>query len=183
MKNRKRYAAVAVLLGMLVVMFSFGTTYAVLIASDKATNEFTIGETIIEIKEDFTPPPKLEPGTEFVKKPWVVNTGNLPGYVRMRADFSDSRARDFCEDLEISADWYYNTIDGYYYYKNLLEPGKSTSALFEKVEVKTESAGQPLTDADMVEFDILIYAECVQHIDHSGDHAANEYLTAWQNQW
>lgn len=162
----------------LVLGMSFGVTYAYLIAKDKAVNQFTIGENIIEIFENYEPPEKLEPGVEFQKEPYVKNTGNLPCFVRMRADFSNSKAEEFCESLNIDTEnWEYNSNDGYYYYKNLLNPNDVTEPLFTKVKIKST-----INDSDIVDFDILIYAESCQHNDHDGECSLDEYKTVWDKE-
>lgn len=151
---------------------SFGITYAYLISDDTEINAFTAGETVIEVEEDYTPPEKLEPGTAINKKPWVENTGNLPCFVRMRADFSDSRAEAFCESLDINTGyWEYNSSDGYYYYKKLLMPGEKTEYLFTQIVIKKDSDLQ-----DMIDFDVLVYAEARQQ----GEYSADDYMKAWQ---
>lgn len=166
---------------LLIVSASFGATYAFLIANDSVSNEFTIGENKIDVEEDYDPPEKLLPGTVITKKPSVKNTGNLSCFVRMRADFSDSRAREICEELDIDTEnWEYDTSDGYYYYKKLLDPGQSTEYLFTKIVIRTEKDGSELTAADMIDFDVLVFAESCQHEDHDGECADNEYKTIWQ---
>lgn len=161
---------------------SFGITYAYLIANDSAVNEFTIGDNTVKVVEDkYDPPEKLKPGISFTKNPHVKNMSNLPCFVRMRADFSDSAAKDFCEDLNIDrTNWEYDENDGYYYYKKLLQPGEITTELFTEVVVKTyKEDGTPYTDSDMIDFDILVYAESCQHNDHNGSCADDEYKTIW----
>lgn len=183
MRNKKNTVIVllAALLCVIVLASSFGSTFAYLTDQETKNNTLTVGETKTEIVEEFTPPKKLEPGVSFTKKPSVNNTGNLPCYVRMRADFSDSQMEDLCEELDINTtDWEYDAADGYYYYKLLLEPGKMTSPLFTTVTVRTVDAnGEKLTDAQMKDFDILIYAESTQHVDHAGNHPTDEYKTIW----
>ena len=160
---------------------AFGCTYAYLTATDAAANKFTVGETVIEIKEEFTPPDILEPGISFTKKPWVVNTGNLPCYIRMRADFSNNKAEEFCNPLNISPDWERNTSDGYYYYKKIIQPGEKTTPLFSTVSIRQKkNDGSAYTNTDMADFEILIYAEATQHESHSGACPTNEYLTVWK---
>ena len=151
-------------------------TYAYLIAQDEAENYFIVGENTIEVSEEFDPPEKLEPGVEFAKKPVIENTGNLPCFIRARADFSDSAAKVFCEDLNIDTEnWEYDSSDGYYYYKSAVKPGGKTTALFTTVKVKEDA-----TQDAMIDFDILVYAESVQHDSHGGDCPAGEYKTAWE---
>lgn len=167
---------------LILVSASFGLTYAYLIANDSVANEFTIGENKIDVEEEYDPPEKLEPGKVIIKKPSAKNTGNLSCFVRMRAEFSDSAAKELCEELDIdTVNWEYDSSDGYYYYKKLLNPGESTTNLFTKVVIKTEKAdGTNLTDADMLDFDILVFAESCQHEDHDGECADNEYKIIWK---
>lgn len=179
---------------LLVLGISFGGTYAYLISSDTVKNEFVVGENSIEVVEEYDPPEKLEPGTSFTKIPYIENTGNLSCFVRVRIDFSDSRAEEFCELLEMDTEnWDYDAADGYYYYKKLLEPKKDTAdstdtgyvttPLFKKVFIKTEKAdGTSYAMADMIDFDILIYAESCQHNDHDGACADKEYKTVWERE-
>lgn len=162
----------------LVLGMSFGVTYAYLIAKDKAVNQFAMGENTIEIFEDYEPPEKIAPNVQFKKSPYVKNTGNLPCFVRMRADFSNNKAEKFCEPLNIdTVNWEYNSSDGYYYYKKLLNPDSSTSPLFTRVKIKSDS-----NENDMVDFDILIYAESCQHSDHNGNCSNDEYKTVWNKE-
>lgn len=161
------------IVSFLILACSFGTTYAYLHVKQQAVNKFTVGENVIELHEDYKPPEKLEPGIDFKKEPYVENTGNVPCFVRMRADFSDSKAEKFCEALNIDTNWKKNT-DGYYYYKHLLEPNMRTESLFTTVKIKDTSS-----ISDMIDFDILIYAESCQHTDHDGECNDNEYITVW----
>lgn len=171
---KKRIAIVACCIALLISL-SFGATYAYLITRDEAVNIFTVGETVIEIEEEFDPPPELKPGVEFTKKPHVKNTGNLPCFVRMRADFSISDAEDFCEPLIINNKWVYNATDGYYYYKDLVQPGESTTDLFTKVKIRDD-----VLQTELKEFDLLIYAEAKQHSDHDNNCPNDEFQTVWQ---
>lgn len=179
----KRKLIATALACVLVCASCFGITYAYLIAKDNAANTFTVGETEIEVSEEYTPPEKLTPGISFTKKPRITNTGNLPCYVRMRADFSSSIAKEFCEPLDIDTEnWEYNSEDGYYYYKYLLNPGEETFPLFTTVTIKTfkdDEKTELYTEADMTDFDILIYGEAAQHKNHEGACEANEYQTVW----
>ncbi len=153
---------------------SFGITYSYLISEDTELNAFTVGETVIEVQEDYEPPPELKPGITIKKKPKVKNTGNLPCFVRMRADFSDSKAEEFCQPLNINTDWEYKD-DGYYYYKHLLEPDAETSFLFEEIVIKSTAEG--VSENDMIDFDVLVYAEARQQSKPEDD-----YITVWSKE-
>ncbi len=175
-KTLKYLCTAAVCIGLL--GGSFGVTYSYLTEKRSAKNSFTVGETVItvveEIGKDYIPPKKLEPGIAFKKAPYIRNDGNLPCYVRMSADFSDNKAKAFCKPLEIGDKWELQS-DGFYYYTELLQPGENTTPLFEKVEIKEET-----DENDLIDFDIYVYGEAVQHTDHESDHPADEYLTVWE---
>lgn len=173
----KKRIFLIVLACFLVMTASFGVTYAYLVSADDTVNEFTVGENIIEVTEDkYTPPDELKPGITFDKNPCVKNTGNLPCYVRMRADFSDSTAKDFCELIGLDeTNWEYDVNDGYYYYNKLLDPNDSTTELFTQVHIKeTKEDGTDYTAEDMIDFDILIYAESCR------DDGSGNYKTVWR---
>lgn len=155
---------------------SFGITYSYLISEDAQQNTFTVGETAVEVHEEYEPPAELKPGISIKKKPKVENTGNLPCFVRMRADFSDSKAKKLCEPLVIGADWQYNDEDGYYYYTKPLMPGTETSCLFEKIVIKAEAEG--VSQSDMMDFDVLIYAEARQQ----GKYSDSDYMKVWSKE-
>lgn len=159
----KKFMKTIVPVACLIAAFaSFGVTYAYLVANDSKVNEFNVGENNIELKEEFTAPEVLEPGIEFDKNPYVRNTGDLPCIVRMRVDFSDSEAEKFCELIGINyGGWSGPYKDGYYYYTKILKPGEETPKLFEKVKIKDkyEENGDTITINDMIDFDIMIYAE------------------------
>lgn len=167
---------------LIALIASFGTTQAYLISKHEAVNDFTAGENIIEVHENYDPPKELEPGIPFKKEPYVENTGNLPCFVRMRVDFSDSEAEEFCELVDINEkDWEKNQEDGYYYYNKLLNPEEITESLFKTVKIKDKKENEDsYTLDDMIDFDILIYAESCQHIDHEGNCSSDEYRTVWK---
>lgn len=185
---RKKKIFLIIIASFAILVCSFGATYAYLHVKERTVNEFTVGENIIELHEDYEPPEKLEPGISFTKKPYVENTGNVPCFVRMRADFSNSKAEEFCE-LNINDEyWEKNTTDGYYYYKYLLEPNTNketeskseTKPLFTTVKIKqVKDDGSDYTVNDMVDFDILIYAESCHCKEHGGNCSDNEYKTVW----
>lgn len=179
MNKRKKYGFL-ILSCVLVAVLSFGISYAFLIDKAYRSNSFTVGETVIEVTEEFSPPDELIPGDAFVKKPWITNTGNLPAFIRAQIAFSNLSAQDFCElDLN-TADWN-DGGDGYYYYKSLLQPGEKTKPLFTTVTIKeNKQDGSSYEKADMISFELNVYAEAVGHNSHFGTACtADEYQTAW----
>lgn len=161
MKKKKNLLIIMTLCGF-VFLCSLGITYSILtVKSDKIVNTFIVGENVIEISETFEPPVVLIPGVSFRKEPIIQNTGNISCYVRARADFSDSKAEEFCEKLDIGNKWI-DGKDGYYYYTELLEVGKKTDPLFTTVTIKTKKAtGDDYQKDELIDFDILVYAESV----------------------
>ena len=130
---------------------------AYLSASDLMENNVTIGGVNVSIEEDFDPPGKLEPGTEFKKEVAVRNEGPSDAYVRIKAVFTDSRMGDNCTVDWNTTDFVYNADDGYYYYKEPLEVHSATPLLFSTVKVS-----ESMDPSKIREFDILVYAEAYQ---------------------
>ena len=177
---KKKEIIILIVACLAVLFMSFGVTYAFLTAKDEKINSLVVGENKIQVVENTAgtigSPDELTPGMVITKEPHIVNTGNLPCFVRARIDFSDNKAENFCEELKIDEKWEYNSSDGYYYYKDVLQPNSSTNNLFDTVTIKTKKAdGTEYTQADLAEFEILVYAESV----HQGEKTADEYLTAW----
>lgn len=131
-------------------------TFAYLTDSELAENKVSFTENEIHIEEEFIQPEEVTPGTAITKKPRIVNDSKIPVYVRMAVYFSDSAAEAFCEPFVIDGGWELHT-DGYYYYKGELGSGQKTSALFEQVTIKADTAAE-----NLIPFDILVYAESVQ---------------------
>ncbi|MEG0664548.1 MAG: TasA family protein [Clostridia bacterium] len=178
----KKQKLLIILSCVVILALSFGISYAFLIDKSYKTNSFTVGETVVEVKEEFIQPNELTPGLSFTKKPWVENTGNLPCFVRVIVAFSNNKAEEFCELNYNTGDWEKNA-DGYYYYNKILEPGKQTSPLFTTVTIKNEViAGTPLLKTDMIDFEINIYAQSVHHVSHVGQpHLDDEFIQAFKN--
>lgn len=172
-----------------------GTTWAYFTYSRMADNTFHVGNNSIEIVEEYEPPRKLETGENvFLKRVQVKNTGSVPCFVRVFADFSDYAIR---EHAEISSDgtiyhiaeayaehlpygWVFigedeSLLGGFYYYTKPLEPGTTTVSLFEKIKCSFDSADQ------IRPFDILIAAESVQIRDRFGVEFTGE--TAFRQAW
>lgn len=183
MKKRKIILAAASCLA--IISASFGITYAYLISDKTVVNEFTVGENTIEIEEKFDPPPEIKFNEPFTKEVRIKNTGNIECYVRARVEFSDSFAEEYSElDYRTKPDdpWIYNAIDGYYYYKELLPPYQKlsdketagiTDCLFSQVTIKNKAGGETITEDNLVNFDIMVYAESCEK------GSAEDYKEAW----
>lgn len=128
---------------------------AYLVSSDKVVNSMTVGNSSLEIKEDFDGPAPVEPGAVITKKVSIKNTGLTPAGVRVMTVFSDSRAQKYAKILYNTAMWKQEN-DGYWYYKKQLQPGEVTEDLFENVTISADAPAEGLGD-----FEIIVYSECV----------------------
>lgn len=165
---------------------SVSASYALFSSWKTAENNLSVGSNEIEIEEDFVPPSKLEPDTTFRKTVRVKNTGSVPCYVRVFADFSDSEIRDiamFSSDgtnflpvpdyqANLPAGWVYDESTCYYYYTEPVQPGESTQALFHSVNVKFPN------EQSVREFRIIVTADSVQAAGSDGV-GIDDYAAAW----
>ncbi len=140
-----------------ITMTTFLTIAAYLTDNDFANNSFQNAIEKVEIVEEFDPPKKLVPGISFTKKPSVKNTGTIPCYVRVFAEVDDSRIESSLNIDFNSADWTEKQVDGYYYYKKVLNPNETTTPLFTRVKVSDDVDEKELTD-----FNIIVFTDTVQ---------------------
>lgn len=145
---------------------------AYLIDADSVINSLTIGQNTIEIVEVFDPP-EVEPGVTFTKDVKVKNTGPTECYVRIKALLSNSHMEQYCEIDWNVTDWIYNAVDGYYYYPAALLSGAETPSLMTTVKIKDDAP-----EAELVDFNIIVYAESVE--SHQGE-GFSTYTEAWAN--
>ena len=184
LKNKRLYIVVALLL----CAASVSASFAIFSSWKTAENNLYVGHNEIEIEEDFAPPPELGQDTTFRKTVKVRNTGNVPCYVRVFADFSDSEVRDvaqFSADGETfmsvgdyqaairERDWVYDPDTSYYYYTVPVQPGDATPVLFHSVQVKFPN------EQSVREFRIIVSAESIQTADADGVEI-DDYAEAWK---
>lgn len=179
-----------------VALVGIGGTWAYFTHMQSLRNVFSVGTNTITITEEFEPPKEMETGENvFKKKVQVENTGTVPCFVRVFVDFSDSSVTDMSQ---ISPDgsayypaaeytehlpdgWVYiseeenGSLGGYYYYTEMIDPGKKTIPLFEKVKTHFD------TEEQIVDYDIIVYSESVQVLDMEGSDfsGSNAYKDAW----
>lgn len=192
MKSKK-----PMLIGCLcLLLLGVGTTAAYLTYWQSRNNQITVGTSTIEIEENYKPPQKLQTGTTiFQKRVQVKNTGNVPCFVRMYADFSDSSikklaslspdgteyvpASDYVSHLPAGWEYIDETEDpllgGYFYWTDVIAPNKKTDPLFEKVKLVFENQDQ------IRDFDLIVYGECVQTLDKNGTEFSGP--DAWKQAW
>lgn len=156
MKKKK----IRIVTAALFLFLSASGVYAYFSDTDSKQNTLSIGANTTEITEEFDPPEEITPGTVFVKKPSVKNTGSVPCYIRVLCEFSDSVYEDmFLLDFNTD-DWTDKQDDGYFYYKRILSPGSTTEPLFTAVKYEGVSVLE-------TEFEIIIREESVQSENYS----------------
>lgn len=160
MSKAKKNILFAALAALALAVCLVGVTGAHFIAQSSRINTLTVGEVTFAPKEDVqNPDVPVQPGNSFTKRPYVVNTGNLPLRLRARVIFSDSAAQDACILNYNTANWQYNEEEDFWYYANVLQPGEDChdDALFDTVTY-SESA-----DASTLEsYTLSVYFEAVQ---------------------
>ena len=168
-------AAAAVLMGA-------GGTGAYLTSFDTAANPVSVGQNTTEIEEEF-PDPTPVPVEENPEYPKEVRVSNQAAdknefqsdcYVRMAVGFSHSDIGDavVLKDLD-TENWVYGE-DGFYYFRNLLKPGETTTPLFTGFMI--DSAGVDRDYLELIpEFEIQIYEESVQA------EGFTDYAEAWDS--
>ena len=191
----KRKIFLAVVSCLVVFTISVGATYAWLTNATPAEQApiLILGENDILLVEDFEPPAVMTPNSTFVKRPWAVNQGNLPTFVRARVEFSNLEGYNISELRTDGAagthnDWVFNPASGYFYYNRVLHPGQSSAPIFTHVHIlQNRPGGAALQLVDMVDFDIIVYIESRNHLDNPacqvGFAATNPPCTCPGNMW
>lgn len=178
---------------VMVAIFS-AQTYAYFWDSTTTTNQIKSGYLDVEFFEVqdgeqetiHTTPVRFLPGTTVNKTVKIVNSGDLPVYVRIKIEKTvtnnENELPDGWEELisckfhlddESTPDvkeklWTYR--DGYYYYYSKVDPQAITTSLFDEVYFST-AIGNELANTTL-EFKVICQA--VQANGNSGDP-----LTAW----
>lgn len=126
--------------------------------SNVLTNTFLVGTVESDIKED---KPEVN-GSIISKKPRVVNTGSTNALVRVRVIVSPenlwSPSSDSNIKINIGENWRYNELDGYYYYRGVLEVKKEIP-VFTEVSGVTNDDGEWILSVD--DFEISVYQETI----------------------
>jgi len=147
----------------LIATAAIGGTFAYFTDTDKATNEFTVGNVDIELTEPNWAEEEKEdvyPGERLAKDPTVENIGKNPCFVRVHVTNLDQFVEAYGEDAMINlrtdyvdgklGDNWVKHSDGYYYYtKPLVVKGtennewngglaSKTDALFDQIVIPAE---------------------------------------------
>lgn len=168
----KKKTILSFLICCTLIVGSFSATYAYLKWNQQQTDTITIGGVQIALSQNFEKPKVITPGMTINDSPSIENTGNLPCFVRARVAFSNSIAQNECNTLSIGTNWEYDSNSNFYFYKEVLLPGKSTTPLFDNICVKTTAIPD-----DLQNLDVNVYSEAAQQ----GNLSNNEYKLAFTN--
>lgn len=160
MRRHRRCFLLIVFFGCCVTSLFLGRTgvvHAYYKDEQMQINETRIGTVEAKLQEDFETPEEIIPGIKIKKRIWVENTGSAPCYVRVRVTFSDSRMEKLCNVDWNQNDWIQNGEEPYFYYRNILYPGKTTTDLMQSVTVLEDASSEMLEP-----FQILVYTEACQ---------------------
>ena len=189
------------MIGLLIAVPFIGSTQAYLTDNEKQTNELGFINVTAEIDESFDPSTisrtdnHSDPGQEddvvqttisYNKVVNVKNTGSAPCFVRVYLDFSDSAVRSYskfneADNADQGGTWLYTDYweykDGYYYYKEKLEVGKTTTQpLLSSVITEFPSGTDPY------DYEIIVYSEAVQVVANDGTvYGDSDYIKAFND--
>ncbi len=168
MKNKKVILATAGVLicGVIAVVSAVsGTATAFLSDNSQINNQFIVGYNTTTVEEDFPTPTPVPSGGNVAKTVRVRNQGDVPCYIRVALSYSEDLVTLNGLDTD---NWVYGE-DGYYYYKNVVDVGDSTTDLFTSVTINGEAEASELV--------VNVYEESVQTVD--GSNPYTDYEEAW----
>lgn len=171
MNAKKKIVSVA-LAASLAATAIVGGTLAYFTDTDKAINNFSVGNVDIVVEEPHWNPDNavnMYPGQVVEKDPVVTNEGNNPAFVRVKVEYD----RDVVTLFSRSAEWKYNEADGYYYYATPVAAGETTTPVFEKFILNNTVENDP----SHAEQYITVSAEAVQSQGSNADTV--EEIAAW----
>ena len=172
-KNKKKYSLLWICVIALVVLdISVASVSAYFSDREEKSNRITVGDSNIDIIEEFDPPEEIEPGSHFTKKVCMKNLGKSDCFIRCRLELSSEEILPYLE-FDIDKENWSKEADGYYYYQEAIEVGKQTTNLMEEVQIK-ENAPSEVTEKG---FSILVYAESYQQ----GKFEKSQWKEAWEH--
>jgi|GEM_PF-1212358 len=169
----RKNTILCLLAAALLVFSSAGTTLAAQKVIDNSEHVVNTAGVKARIVEEYEQNSVVYPGNTVDKVVNVQNTGSSDAVVRVRVEkaWGEIRAEDgkLIADDAYSTDniiieynteyWYYDGLDGYFYYKGVLKPGETTLApLFKQFSIDKDTG----SEYSGLEADIFIKMECVQ---------------------
>ena len=113
-KIYKKYSLLWISVIALVVLdISVASVSAYFSDREEKRNRITVGDSNIEIVEEFDPPEKIEPGSHFIKKVCMKNLGKSDCFIRCRLELSSEEILPYLEFDIDKAKWSLEE-DGYF---------------------------------------------------------------------
>ena len=158
-KNRRKFYLFIAVSCLLLLLGGSYLVYAAMTAEDNKENDFLIGQVETELDEVFNEDiQEIKKNTSVTKTVKVKNTGTINQFIRVmilpevRTSIAGDPGNYQILSLKLGTDLILEGLDatewvdgedGYYYYiKEALEPGKPTTALFEKIRLSDQISDQ-----------------------------------------
>ena len=211
LRDRRRKILVIVCAAVLAVAcFSTGLTLAYLGTAQQKKNEITVGKGDVSIDEQFSQPSELQMSNNTTQKQIKIkNTGTVPCFIRVYAEFSDSEIaamtrvngiestnfektwseyKTFLQNSSNSNDWQYvpendsSGLGGYFYYKHIVDPNAETTVpLITDVQYSFTSTPADSNIDKIKSYEMIVYSEVVQTVDTNGtEYTDAQWNTAWR---
>lgn len=158
MKKRNIMIGSAILLAVMLVA---GGTMAWFTAEAKVENKFKAGTVALKINDTFVMEnaQNVNPGDKYDKVVSITNEGTKRAYIRVKlTPLFDNELDTSVVTYPILENWVLHT-DGWYYYKNIVIPGATTTNIIKEVKF----AGAAMNnDYQGASFTLTVDAEAIQ---------------------
>ena len=170
-----KYKLLVVAVAAIIITTLIQPTLAYYTTVGTATNVVTSGDIQLIIHEttaDGSPFPEngivILPGSVVSKQVTIENVCNHPFYLRVKlvdAIDREELSSEDCFGLNIDTDnWFYQ--DGYYYYKQIVEPYTTTTPVFTEVEIIGDKVDNSYIGSTLT---LTVNAYAVQSENNSAD--------------
>ena len=188
-------------LAALLCLASVGGVSAYLTDYEKVSNEFTVGNVDIELKEPEWKPEenkKIEPSKVIHKDPQITNTGTNDAFVYMEVSIPMANVEAAAENGErlgkkVQELFYFEAKDSWmqlsvqnaesrrtytYAYTKILKPQETSEALFDTVKFLNLIEGQ--LDGQTFEIPVRAYAIQTSYTGGSSDNLSEQIKAAYE---
>ena len=147
--NRPKHFAGLLALALILVCTVGGTVAYLVTHTDPVVNTFTPGEVSCQVNEEFNVDNTVK------TKAFVRNTGNVPAYIRVAvvANTIDAQRNITGMATTLPVGWLntakWTEVDGFYYYKDVVQPGDVTANLLN-------------ANIDLTDIQVTILASAIQ---------------------
>ena len=178
---KKNTVKIMTLAGIL-CLASVGGVSAYLTDYEKVSNEFTVGNVDIELKEPEWKPEenkKIEPSKVIHKDPQITNTGTNDAFVYMEVSIPMANVEAAAENGErLGKNQTTYTQTYTYAYTKILKPQETSEALFDTVKFLNLIEGQ--LDGQTFEIPVRAYAIQTSYTGGSSDNLSEQIKAAYE---